>query len=93
MKIKLEMVFDIPEKYYRDDQEDREVLPKYVIRHRMGFIRQVIFDEFTNYALCQHLNDRIEGVVKNDKECANHHKEWAGIIEEAHKTSKYTIVL
>jgi hypothetical protein len=89
MKVKLEMEFDVPEEHYKDDKEDRNILDISELQnHHLGFVRQCIFDEFTNYAHVNHLTSVMTCLVSSNLEGAISHRKWANIIGDALKTVK-----
>jgi hypothetical protein len=60
-----------------------------------GELSQVIFDNYTNFALCRHLEDCIKWTIKNDdypSPCAEQimvvHRTWADICEKSTFTVK-----
>lgn len=91
MKIKLEMIFDIPEDLYRDDEEDKDVPIEELESHHLGFIRQFLFDEFINFAVCKRLLDNFEFLEQNQRDKLLENKKWIKIIQDAARTTKYTV--
>ena len=91
MRIKLEMIFDIPEDLYRDDEEDKDVPIEELESHRLGFIRQFLFDEFINFAIYKRLLDNLEFLKQNQRDKFLENKKWIKIIQDAARTTKYTV--
>lgn len=71
-----------------------------VYKHNnIGLINQVVFDEFSHFAMCAHLRYATKYLSKSkeDKKSIDwriykHHETWADIIEKAEKTMKVEIL-
>lgn len=91
MKVQLTMEFDIPEKFYRDDEEDKDIPQDKLEKYHLAFAKDEIFRQFVNFAICQHLVSSLKWVGQDKQYMVDYHKQWADIIREAEKTMKIKI--
>jgi hypothetical protein len=77
MKVKFSIVLDIPDEMVVDEEQPETTL---------SFARQVVFDEFSNFAVTRHLNEAIEWRCSESPNKEHHvswHRDWSKIINDA----------
>ncbi len=93
MKVLLTMELDIPESYYKDDEEDRDISIDDLPKLHIDFVKEEIFRSFVNFANCKHLEETLKWMVGDSpfkQEIVDDHKRWSKIIQESEKTIKIT---
>ncbi len=91
MKVKLSMELDIPEKYYRDDEEDKNISPTDLPKLHISFVRDEIFRNLLQFSQVQHLVVAMRWMKENSPSAQSivaEHNNWADIINESIKTFK-----
>lgn len=86
MKVRLTIDLDIPEGYYRCDEEDANVSSKDLPKHHLDFVKEAVYRSFINFAKCQHLVEALEWSARKNTDMRDEHCEWAEIITQGEKT-------
>jgi hypothetical protein len=89
MKVRVSIEIDIPSSDYVNEEGKED-------DYSNGCVHQLIFDNFINFAICQHLYMAMKYVKqpknKEDSEVYKHlhktHNEWADLIRSGEKTLK-----
>lgn len=83
-KVKVTIEFELP--FDKEELKDKSYL--------LGCMRQEVFDEVTNYAVCRHLEDALTWIGNpspNAKIILDSHKVWADRLQKA--TSSIEVLL
>jgi len=96
VKVKVSLILDIPDKYADDGLPKSDPLTPSGTPWADAFIRQGVFDNFTNYANCQHLQDALKWVCEpksvTQQYIVDTHKEWAEILNKGNRNCQVEIL-
>lgn len=90
MKVRVTLELDLPD---HPNDEPVDLQAEYVpgITWELAFVIQSLFDNFLNFAICQHLHMVTKWLGRKDaagKLIVKSHRQWADILRKAEKTMK-----